>query len=290
MKATVKRLLSAWAALCLLWGGALPAAAAEEERPLRVLLVGTDDAGDGQNGRSDTMLLLQAEPDAGKVRVVSFLRDLYVSIPGYGNARLNAAYALGGEELLKTVLRESFGVEADRTVSVGFDSLCRIVDALGGVELEVTEREREQLNEILAAYNLKRGLNADDGRLSRSGLVCLTGKQALSFSRIRKIDSDFQRVGRQQRVLEAMLESAKRTDFFTLARLAWICMRETRTDLTLRELNALLPLASEGKETEILTARVPFDGAFQEATVDGMQVLRPDLESNRTRLRRFLQP
>ena len=259
-----------------------------EEKPLRILLIGVDAYEDQARGRSDTMVLVQADPAAGEIRALSFLRDLYVSIPGCGTTRLNAAYSFGGESLLKTALKNNFGVEVDRTVTVSFDSLCRIVDALGGIELEVTEEEREQLNAILAAYNRRLGLEPGDGRLSGSGTVHLTGKQALSYSRIRKMDSDFQRAGRQQKVLAAMLESAKQMNFFTLARLAWTCLREVRTDLTLGDLNALLPLAAGGAETDIAMGRVPFDGAYEDAVIDGMQVLRPDLERNRTLIRRFL--
>ena len=89
-------------------------------------------------------------------------------------------------------------------------------------------------------------------------------------------------------LVQAMLESAKQMNFFTLARLAWTCLREVRTDLTLGDLNVLLPLAAGGGETNISMGRVPFDGAYEDATIDGMQVLRPDLERNRTLIRRFL--
>ena len=163
-------------AVCLLGGTGTSHA---EEKPLRILLIGVDAYEDQARGRSDTMVLVQADPAAGSVRALSFLRDLYVSIPGCGTTRLNAAYSFGGESLLKTALKNNFGVEVDRTVTVSFDSLCRIVDALGGIELEVTEEEREQLNAILAAYNRGLGLNPGDGRLSGSGTVHLTARQRL---------------------------------------------------------------------------------------------------------------
>lgn len=70
---------------------------------------------DADRGRSDTMVLVQADPAAGSVRALSFLRDLYVAIPGCGTTRLNAAYSFGGEKLLKTTLKNNFGVEIDRT-------------------------------------------------------------------------------------------------------------------------------------------------------------------------------
>lgn len=275
--------------LCAACLAGLTGTSRAEGKPLQILLIGVDAYGDADRGRSDTMVLVQADPAAGSVRALSFLRDLYVAIPGCGTTRLNAAYSFGGEKLLKTTLKNNFGVEIDRTVTVSFDSLCHIVDALGGVELEVKEAEREQLNGILAAYNRGLKLNPSDGRLEQSGRVRLSGKQALSYSRIRKIDSDFQRAGRQQKVLAAMLESAKQMNFFTLARLAWTCLREVRTDLTLGDLNALLPLATGGAETDIAMGRVPFDGAYEDAVIDGMQVLRPNLERNRTLIRRFLE-
>ena len=118
-------------AACLLGGTGTSHA---EEKPLRILLIGVDAYEDQSRGRSDTMVLVQADPAAGEIRALSFLRDLYVPIPGCGTTRLNAAYSFGGESLLKTALKNNFGVEVDRTVTVSFDSLCRIVDALGGIE------------------------------------------------------------------------------------------------------------------------------------------------------------
>ena len=162
--------------LCAACLAGLTGTSRAEGKPLQIQLIGVDAYGDADRGRSDTMVLVQADPAAGSVRALSFLRDLYVAIPGCGTTRLNAAYSFGGEKLLKTTLKNNFGVEIDRTVTVSFDSLCHIVDALGGVELEVTEAEREQLNGILAAYNRGLKLNPSDGRLKQSGRVRLSGK------------------------------------------------------------------------------------------------------------------
>ena len=178
---------------------ASPSVHAAGEDPFTVLFIGVDTS--GKAGRSDVMMLARIDPDAGTVRLVSFLRDLYVSIPGHGYDRLNAACFYGGETLLLQTLEENFGVSAEHTVTAHFPTLVQAVDLLGGVEAEITESERQQLNKILEDYNRQVGLAADDGLLETAGEHLLNGRQALSYCRIRKIDSDFQRTGRQQRII-----------------------------------------------------------------------------------------
>lgn len=129
--------------LCAACLAGLTGTSRAEGKPLQILLIGVDAYGDADRGPQRHHGAGAGRPGGGSVRALSFLRDLYVAIPGCGTTRLNAAYSFGGEKLLKTTLKNNFGVEIDRTVTVSFDSLCHIVDALGGVELEVTEAERE---------------------------------------------------------------------------------------------------------------------------------------------------
>ena len=273
----MKRLFQrASALLCaaLLLVAAPPVHAAGED-PFTVLFIGVDTS--GKAGRSDVMMLARIDPDAGTVRLVSFLYD-----------RLNAAYFYGGEELLLKTLEENFGVSAEHTVTAHFPTLVQAVDLLGGVEAEITESERQQLNKILEDYNRQVGLAADDGLLETAGEHLLNGRQALSYCRIRKIDSDFQRTGRQQRILGSAAEKLMQMKLFDLLKLAVTLLDEVETDLTLADLAALAPLL--GCETlDIQGAHVPFDGAYADETIGGMMVLTPDLSSNRSQLKRFLE-
>ena len=118
MHSFIKR---AAALLCaiLLACAALPAYAGSGE-PFNVLLIGVDTKDEEQAGRSDVMLLISLSPEKGSVRMLSFLRDLYVPIPGHGQTRLNAAYFYGGERLLRDTLESAFGVHIDRYASVHF--------------------------------------------------------------------------------------------------------------------------------------------------------------------------
>ena len=275
-------------ALCLTCSIALGEAPAEARAPLNVLLIGVDGYDASDAGRSDVMLLLRADPAGGEVRMVSFLRDLYVPISGHGKARLNAAYFYGGAALLKKTLSQCFGVTVDRTVTVNFALAAELIDQLGGVEVEVSPEELSPLNDVLAAYNLKIGLGATDGALRESGLHLLNGRQVLSYCRIRKLDSDFQRTDRQRRVLASAAAKLSDMSFFSLARLVAANLGKVQTDLSLGDVNALLPLLTAGKAPEMASAQVPFPGTCADQVIDGMQVLQPDLKRNARKLQRFL--
>ena len=266
----------------------LPAGAQPASDPVNILLIGLDTVEAGKPARSDTMILLSVNPAAGTVRALSFLRDLYVPIPGCGKTRLNAAYYFGGEELLKTTIQQNFGVEVDHTVTVSFSLLAEVVDRMGGVELDIRPEEVDALNRILSSYNHRTGKPQSQNRLTASGRQTLNGVQALSYSRIRSIDSDFQRVGRQQAVIAAMFDKLRSADFLTLSSIVFHCMGQVETDLGLGDINALLPLATMD-DVSVSMARLPFDGLFTEDTISGMQVLVPDREANGRKAREFLE-
>ncbi len=271
----LKRFLAAILTLTLLFS----AAAAQAER-FNVLLIGVDAAKKDQRGRSDTMLLVSVDRQSGDLRMASFLRDLYVSIPGWGKTRLNAAYQFGGAQLLVQTLEENFDAEIDRTVVVQFSALAQMVDLIGGVEIDVSEKERRHLNHLLDDY-------PEVEKVQSAGLQTLNGIQALCFSRIRKIDSDFQRTSRQQTVIAAMLGKLSAMSRWELCKLAVRMLGRVETDLTLGDLMELIPLAGKLGQIEVQTAHVPFEGMYTDETVSGMMVLMPDLKRNRTALRRF---
>ena len=157
---------------------------ADDRDVFTLLLIGSDAYTDNTRGRSDTTMLVQVDADSKTIRVVSFLRDTYVAIPGKGSNRINASYSWGGESLLRRTLESNFGVTADAYLEVNFERLVKVIDAIGGIDVEVSERERTQVNSILRFYNEKIGDPEEDQLLTESGLVHLTGKQALCFSRI----------------------------------------------------------------------------------------------------------
>ena len=276
-----KRLFVLLAAFILLFSQAHAQA-----QGVNILLIGVDTLQEDANGRSDTMILVHANPETADIRMVSFLRDLYVPIPGVGKTRLNAAYVHGGEELLKQTLSDNFGVTVDHTVTIHFSMLADLVDQLGGIEIEVTSAERSQINKLLKDYNTSTGQLG--GELEAAGLQRLTGKQALCYSRIRKIDSDFQRTSRQQTVITAMMKRAGELGYWQLLKLALANLPKVQTDLSFTDIVTLAPLVTQLDRLNLQTARVPFDGAYHDETINGMMVLVPNLERCRTQLQDFL--
>lgn len=282
------RLLAALICAVLLWSVAAPAALAAEADTFNLLLIGEDAAGSNENGRSDAMLLAQITPASGDVKLVSFLRDLYVPIEGHGKTRLNAAYFYGGEELLKQTLSECFDVRIDRTLAVDFATMADLIDQIGGVEVELTTPERAELNSVLATYCRDEDIPVEGKLVPEGNPALLGGLQALSFSRIRNLDSDFGRVGRQQQVLVGMLKRLTTLDAFTLMGLAVRNIQHVRTDLSLGDLISLLPILSREGGLHLRSTRVPFEDTCRDVQVNGMWVLDCDLATNARMLQEFL--
>lgn len=258
-----------------------------EDDTYTLLLVGSDAYGGENRGRSDTIILVQVDGNSKTIRMASFLRDMYVKIPGKGSNRLNASYIWGGEKLLRQTLETNFGVTADAYIEVNFERLVQVVDSIGGVEVEVSEKERQQVNSILKFYNVQIGDAEGDQLLQESGLVNLTGKQALCYSRIRKIDGDFQRTGRQRKVLEAAFHKVTQLSMAEISTLIMQNISAVKTDLTIFDAIDLIPLALRCKNATFETLTIPVSGAYKSTTIDGMAVFRPDLKKNRQALKEF---
>ncbi|MDD3214249.1 MAG: LCP family protein [Eubacteriales bacterium] len=254
----------------------------------RILLIGTDAYQADDVGRSDTMVLVQINMETAELKMVSFLRDLYVEIPGYGKNRLNAAYTFGDAPLLEQTLYDNFEITTDRYMAVNFSLLVELIDQIGGVSVDVSEQERIQLNSILKFYNGEIGDPENDQLLKKSGVQYLTGKQTLCYSRIRKIDSDFQRVDRQHRVIEALYSRVLALSAADLAAVIPIVIKEVKTDLTLQEALTLAVLTVQLKNVRWDTLTVPVTIGYDRKCVSGMDVLVPYLDKNIRDIKNFL--
>ena len=145
-----------------------------------ILLIGTDSRGEDR-GRSDSMILLSINSKTDKITMCSLMRDMYVQIPGYGSNKLNAAYSYGGPELLMDTIEENLYIEIDDYVTVNFVSFANIVDAVGGVEIEVSDNEADAMNVLLQSPEGVSffGEPSEDDLLDGGGTYNLSGKQAL---------------------------------------------------------------------------------------------------------------
>lgn len=249
----------------------------EDDDLINILLVGQDRRKGESRQRSDTIILCSINPETGETSLISFLRDLYVQIPGgYSDNRLNATYAFGGFELLDATLTENFGISIDGNLEVDFAGFEAIIDKVGGIDIELTSAE--------AAYINKRNHTS-----IVAGLNHLNGAEALTYARARKIDNDFGRTERQRKVLSAMYEQAKNLSVSELLGLMYNVRSYLTTDLTDSEILSLvyrlLPLASS---ISINSYTVPAEDCYYYASIRGMSVLVPDLPRIRQYLEEYL--
>lgn len=151
-------------------------------------------------GRSDSLMVLSVNADKNSLKLISILRDSYVAIDGHGHEKINHAYAYGGPELAIKTLNQNFKLDIRDYVTANFSQFSKVVDSMGGVDIEITAAEMNEINKMTPVSCEK---------LSAHGRVHLNGEQALQYSRIRYIDSDAVRANRQRNVLEALFIKAK---------------------------------------------------------------------------------
>ena len=238
---------------------------------VNILLIGQDRREGEQTARSDSMILCTYHRKTGDVTMTSFLRDLYVPIPGHRSNRINAAYAQGGTQLLDDTLRENFDLHIDGNIEVDFSQFSQIIDLLGGVKLELREDEAAEINK-------------ETGSALTAGLQNLNGEQALVYSRIRKLDADgdFSRSSRQRKVINALLSQYRTIKWSELLPLIDQLLPLISTDLNYGKLVLLaMEVLPKLSDAQITNQRIPADGTFFDTTIDGMAVLSADLDANR---------
>lgn len=239
---------------------------------INIMLIGQDSRpGEGRQ-RSDTMILCSINPNTKEVSLVSFLRDLYVQLPGdYSANRLNTAYMLGGFELLKQTMRINFGITVDGCFGVDFGGFEKAIDIVGGVDVELSGAEA-----------------AIVGGGARAGMNHLNGAQALEYARIRKLDSDFGRSERQRNVLSSAFKSLGECSMKQCLHIADELLPCMTTDMSNTEIISLISHCYKLLGNEIETYHIPEEGAYCDETIRGMAVLVPDLPVIRNQLETYL--
>ena len=221
------------------------------------------------------MILVTIDKEHQKIKMTSFMRDLWVSIPGYDDGRLNAAYSYGGAELLLKTIYENFGVSINDYVMVDFEMFEKLIDGLGGVSVEITEDEADFINETSHA-NVHSGENI------------LDGDYALIYCRIRYLDSDFNRTQRQRKVMNSIFKKIVSQNPITTLSVMSDVLPLITTDIspvkmTLKAFGAIALLKYGNDQF-----RIPTDDGYSSEMIDGQDVLVPDLEENKTALHQFL--
>ena len=180
---------------------------------INILLIGIDSRSkDIENGmqRGDVQIILSVNTQDGSIKLTSIMRDLYVSIPGYkSKARINTAYTKGGGQLAMRTINNLLELNIQYYVTINFYGLASIIDAVGGIDIELTKTEAGAINAYLKKHPPAYDNKAKGERVALekvSGVQHLDGVQAVMYARLREIDNDFNRTARQRNLLELLLK------------------------------------------------------------------------------------
>ncbi len=254
-----------------------------------ILLVGVDARPGETKSRSDTMVILTVDGNKNEIRMTSLMRDMYVSLPGRSNNRINAAWVYGGPELLLAAIEENFGLKIEDYVAVDLRVLIDIVDELGGLTLTVeTQKQLDAINGVIDAFNYQFKEETNDGLLKEIGEQQMNGKQVQAYARYRKGESDVQRTARQREVLTKLFDKLQGKSIFELTGIAFKVMDRIETNLSFSEIVSLIPVAFGMKDAEFEQLTIPYDAGYQDKTVSGMMVLVPDIDACRDVMNEFI--
>ncbi|MBQ2901163.1 MAG: LCP family protein [Agathobacter sp.] len=252
-----------------------------------IALFGLDNRSQGQynRGQSDVIMIASINNDTKEVRLVSVYRDTYLSIGGGKYGKANSAYAKGGAKQAVQMLNANLDLDITEYACVDWAAVTEAVDALGGIEIEITAQEASQINEYI--WEVDQMLGTKSETVSGAGKKLLTGTQATTYARIRKTaGSDFKRTSRQRIVLEAMLNKAKESNVSTLLNICNAVFDDIATSLTLDEIVALV---KDVQKYEIgTTTGFPFEMTGHQLADAGDAVVPIGLEDDVEKLHEYL--
>ncbi|MDK2807956.1 MAG: polyisoprenyl-teichoic acid--peptidoglycan teichoic acid transferase [Clostridiales bacterium] len=254
-----------------------------EDKIVNILLVGADKrAYWSQKGRSDSVMIATIDMKHKELKLTSLMRDMYVEIPGYQNAKFNAAYSYGGISLLYQTIAQNFGIKLDGYVIVDFEAFKNVINTIGGVDVELTQAECDYLLKTYA------GKKTSILKL-QPGLNKMNGTQALAYTRIRQdARGDFGRTQRQRNVLNAIFQEAKSMSLSELKGLAEGVLPCVVTDVTNDEVVSYLMSVIMMGTTDIEQLRIPIDNGYTQDRINGQAVLVVDWDVNRQALQDFI--
>ncbi|NLL79547.1 MAG: LCP family protein [Clostridiales bacterium] len=250
----------------------------------------------GKGNRTDTIMIASINEDTGEVKLVSVFRDTYMNLGNDTYNKCNSAYAKGGPEQAMNMLNKNLDLDITSYVTVGFKGVTDTIDALGGVEIDVTETEIAHLN----SYQISMVGTTTDGKnftakegvdyipVTHAGLQTLNGLQATAYCRIRYVGNDFARAERQRKVLMAMAEKAKKADPATLNKILNSVFPNVATNLTVGEIADVLK--DLGKYNVTKSDGFPFEDSRATGNIGskGSCVVPMSLEKNVVKLHEFL--
>ena len=246
---------------------------------LNILLLGGDSRDLVTPSRTDTMMICSVNTKTGEIRLTSIMRDLAVDLSDIGEnsgiRRINSAYYFGGPKLAMRTVNQLLDMNITNYVFVNFFGFQQIAHAMGGIDIDITENEKDQINYwVKHQYWLGNKYGVDESNLTEENVLLdtfgenihLNGRQTLAYCRIRKIDSDFARSERQRNVLYKLMEKARGYSAYELTGLAVLASQYVSTNMNVNDIVALAMTVVKSDTASTKTLRLPLNGTYSQET------------------------
>ncbi len=227
------------------------------------------------------MALLSIDRKNKKINTIAFQQDIYLQVPGEGNHRLAEAYLLGGVELLADTLKKNFKLRIDRYMQLDILIFGDIIDAIGGITLEVTKDDLETVNTCIRELNTSSGDPKDADLIKKAGSRRLNGKQALGYIWCRSLlGGKGEQSSQENNMIEAIRKQIYDYDLAKLHTLLDLILPKVTTNMTESELIALLLFIPSYQDYKINSMKVPVEGSYRTMYIDKKLVLGIDFSDN----------
>ena len=257
----------------------------KKEEIINIVLTGMDARAYETKSRSDSIILVSYNTADHTVKMVSFLRDTWVYLPERGWGRINSATAYGGTGLLINTLNENFDLDIQNYVQIKFEDFKKVIDILGGIDVELTQSEINYINNKLHTddNDWKNDIKA------KPGIVHLNGVQTLWHCRNRTIgNGDFARTDRQREVLTLLIDKAMSMPITKLTSLLYECKDYVNMNVPITTIIDIAEDALIARNMKIESYSIPFDGMFKYANKNGASVIEVNLYDTAVKLHEIL--
>lgn len=253
-----------------------------------IALVGVDNRNPEKfTGRSDVLMIVRIDKKNNDIKLASFMRDTLVEIEGHNYNRINTAYHFGSVDLLYDTMKKNFGITPDHYMVVNFFGMEDIINAMGGVDIEIESKELKYLNGSIDETNAIDS-SGKASHINSAGMHHLNGRQAVAYMRIRKIGGDAARVGRQQIVLNALFESARTMGVGQIPETIEALSQYVRTDIPITSMvsigTSLLDMGTSGLQ------KFTYPDKYKVGGYKGMSIVQPaDFDEEMSKLKGFFE-
>lgn len=258
------------------------------EKITNIALFGVDSGRSaGDVPRSDSIMILSIDEKHKKLKISSIMRDSYVSVDGHGKTKITHAYAFGGPQLAIKTLNQNFDLDIRDYVTVDFAGMGDIIDALGGIEIDVKKSEISEVNKYMREVAKIRKKKAKN--ITKPGLQLLDGNQAVSYARIRHVgNGDYERAERQNAVLTAMFNKVQSQGTAKYPQLISEFLPYVETSMTKTDILKMGTDVVTSGITNLDWLRFPMDGYNKGKTIDDVWYLTFDEAATIDQMHKFI--